>query len=209
MDEEKPSMNWSTSADWHSRSELRNWSVHSDRTYWVCIRHAYQDNPANRAAIRNNRITHTHTHHALIGNCHMCLRAGFVGMRCSCNTGNRTRYITHTLMGIDHEDMYPLQPDPIKICMYDILLLEIMKNLNSFCAATTFLSHMCLFKILRFLKFNIQSTRLDSYWVLLLPAVVKLYMILYRCIRSTETPCDFMLNFIGGKILQKKISTKK
>ena len=39
-------------------------------------------------------------------------------MRCSCNAGNRTRYITHTLMGVDHDDMYPLQPDPIKLCMF-------------------------------------------------------------------------------------------
>ena len=78
---------WSVSGDWFSTSLMRDWIVHSDKSYRVCIRHAHANDEANQALRRNNQVEITHTHHALVGNCLQCVRVGFIGMRCQCNTG--------------------------------------------------------------------------------------------------------------------------
>ena len=116
MDETKPPTNWTIGVKWHVRDEVHS----SDGTYWLSIRNAYQDNLPNRTAIRNNRVPHTHVHHALIGNCSKCFRVGIVGMRCSCNSDNTVRYIKYIRMGVlrGETDMDPPQPDPVKLCMF-------------------------------------------------------------------------------------------
>ena len=88
-----PRSNWTVSGDWHLTSLLHDQFVDSWKQYRVCVRHACADNEANRALRRNNQLETTHAHHALVGNCLECMRVGFIGMRCMCNTGGTPRYI--------------------------------------------------------------------------------------------------------------------
>ena len=62
----------------------------------------------------------TITHHALVRNCRSCMKVGFVGMRCDCNTGGTPRYIVllngQQLNCNDETTQEP--PEPLKICAF-------------------------------------------------------------------------------------------
>ena len=74
----------------------------------------------NQARRRNNQLEIAYTHHALVGNCFYCMRVGFVGMRCKCNTGGVERYIIllngQQLRGNDKTMQEP--PEPMKVCAF-------------------------------------------------------------------------------------------
>ena len=84
---EAPQSEWHVDGNWNATLLMNDWLVHANKSYRVCIRHAFIEDEMNRAFKDNVQLPETFTHHALVGNCYNCMRTGFVGMRCKCHTG--------------------------------------------------------------------------------------------------------------------------
>ena len=100
---------------------MHDWSCHGNKSYRVCIRHAFLEESMKKAFEEKDiQVPETFTHHALVGNCYYCMKTGFVGMRCDCNTGGTPRYISllngQQLNGNDETTQEP--PEPLKICVF-------------------------------------------------------------------------------------------
>ena len=117
---EPPRSTWTVGGDWIATSLLHDRLVDSWHSYRVCVRHACENNVENQTLRGNGEIVTTHTHHALVGNCRECMRVGFVGMRCTCNTGGIPRYIVmlngQQLRCDDPTTQEP--PKPLNICAF-------------------------------------------------------------------------------------------
>ena len=58
------------------------------------------------------------SHHALVGPCPLCDRAGFVGMKCTCKDDQLAHIACITSNMLHKDDCNPFQFDPIKICKF-------------------------------------------------------------------------------------------